>query len=79
MRSQIVTILTIMFSFLSTAAVFGQRAGGPAPPEPALRPPGGPVPPELPIDDNLIILLFAGIVIGVWYFYKKRKTTNIPH
>lgn len=76
MRSQIVTILTIMFSFLSTVAVFGQRSGGPAPPEPstANRPP---IPPELPIDDNLTFLLLAGLVIGVWYFYKNRKTTNI--
>jgi hypothetical protein len=72
MRSQIVNILTLLFSFLSTVSVFGQRVGDSAPPQP--RP--GPTPPELPIDDNLIILLMLGICLGVYYFYKKR-TTNI--
>jgi hypothetical protein len=44
---------------------------------PSLPAPGAkrpPPPPGLPIDDNIVILLMAGILLGMYIVYKCKKT-----
>lgn len=53
--------------------------GGPSPPPPPA--PGGERIPSLPglvvpIDENIVILLVAGLLAGVVYFYKNRVTSK---
>ena len=35
--------------------------------------PGPPGPPGVPIDNGLILLLFAALTLGAYYSYKKSK------
>ena len=71
MRSQIVTILSLLLSFLSTTSMLAQGSG-PDLPEPGRRPP----PPELPLDQNILILIIAGVLLGIYFIYKRKGITN---
>ena len=57
---------------------FIEELNSKAPPMPGL--PGGPGPPGLPIDNGLILLFFAALVLGTYMYCKQntkqRKTTN---
>jgi len=55
-----------------TAIVFQDKGGPPAPD--SKMGPGGPQPGETtPIDDQIIFLIIAGILIGAFYAYKRYK------
>ena len=74
MRSQIVIITTFVVTLFNGVQLFAQ-SNGPAngPPTPnSDRMPGPPVDASMPIDDNIIILLIAGIALGVYYVYTLR-------
>ena len=75
MRSQIVKKIATTTLFLLTATiVLGQSGGGSlGPPAPAQN--RGP---ELPIDDNLIILLVVGLLYGAYIAYKIYRVKNTP-
>ena len=66
MRPQIVKIITPILLFLAV----GASAQSKEPPPPQRTPPI-----EFPIDNGLIFLVFAGIIIGTWYLLKKRQRT----
>ncbi len=63
--------MALLFTGLS---VYGQEIidGGGTPPPPP--PPAGPPLPGLvvPIDENIIVLVLSGFVIGVYYYIKNR-------
>lgn len=73
MRPQIVKrIILIVFCFFAKAMVLAQTGGsGEGPPNP-----GGQRGPELPIDENLIILLVVGILYGSYIAYKRQRLKN---
>ncbi|MGK0386360.1 MAG: hypothetical protein ACI849_000970 [Patiriisocius sp.] len=73
MRPQIVKILTLVCSFILVTPMLGQ--GSPASQGPP-APTQGPTLPELPIDDNIIILMLVAIAYGVFVAYRKNETTN---
>ena len=73
MRPQIVKILTIALFLLNSAGMLSQqRGGGKGPPHPQRTP----TPPELPIDDNILILLVLGLVYGAYIAYKRYRIKN---
>ncbi len=51
-------------------SVFAQKA--PPPPDSKVPLPGL----VLPIDDNLIVLILAGILAGLFYYYKAARRTR---
>lgn len=77
MRSQIILILTIVLSLYTNVVSFGQSISesiGPPPPNE-----GGTINgPQLPIDDSFIVLLIAGLLLGVYFLIKKHHSKNIP-
>ena len=80
MRSQIVLIITLANTLFNGVQLFAQsNSGSKGPPAPNLSKSSGPPgPPEamIPIDDNILILLIAGLILGVYYFYRVRATTK---
>lgn len=70
MRSQIVLITALMVSLFNGVHSIAQSKQPPVPnPD---RTPGPPIDASMPIDDNLIVLLIAGLLLGVYYVYKKN-------
>jgi hypothetical protein len=65
MRPQIVKIFVLGLSLLLPNMALAQ-----SPP-----PPTGPPPPGFPIDANIAILLFLGLVYGVYVAYKRARTS----
>jgi hypothetical protein len=79
MRSQIVLIFTLANTLFNGVQLFAQsNSGSKGPPVPdSNRTPGGPpVDGMIPIDDNILILLLAGLILGVYYFYRVRATAK---
>ena len=81
MRSQIVLIISLAITLFNGVQLFAQsNSGSKGPPAPNLSkssgPPGPPVDGMIPIDDNILILLLAGLILGVYYFYRVRATTK---
>ena len=75
MRPQIVKIITLVCLFVTATPMLGQTPGvSQGPPAPTQ----GPTLPELPIDDNIIILIIIAIVYGVFVAYRKKETTSTP-
>jgi hypothetical protein len=73
MRPQIVKILTIVCFFILVTPMLGQGlTASQGPPTPTQ----GPTLPELPIDDNVIILILVAIAYGVFVAYRNTTTTN---
>lgn len=73
-------VLTLILLVVGVST-FAQEVvtGGPTPPPPPA--PGGERIPSLPglvvpIDENIVILLVAGLLAGVVYFYKNRVTSK---
>jgi len=62
MASLIYNVLTLVIQTTSA---------GQGPPPPSQN-----RPPQLPIDDNLWILLVGGIILGAYIIYKRSRTTN---
>ncbi len=76
MRPQIVFILSTALSLCSTVLSFGQSMSetkGPPPPKG-----GGTRGPQLPIDDNIYILLLLGLLLGIYYIVKKYRSSDSP-
>jgi len=71
MRPQIVKILTLVLVLVNSTVMLAQQAG-PPPPE------NGERGPQLPIDDNVFLLLGIGLLYGAYIAYKKYKATNTP-
>jgi len=76
MRSQIVKKIVAVVLYLYTSTVmFGQSGGGsegPPPPDGRDSPEGV----NLPLDDNIEILLLIGLLYGCYLVYKKYRTKN---
>jgi len=74
MRSKIVILSLLTTSFFSGVQLYAQENGGNNPPAPSFGP-TPPPPPDgmIPIDDNLYLLVLAGITLGVYYIYRNRK------
>ena len=71
MRPQIVKIFPYVLCFIASTNVFGaslQTINEPPPPT-SQRTPG----PELPIDENIYILVALAIILGVYVAYKRHK------
>lgn len=72
MRPQIVKrIILIVFCFFANAIVLAQTGGSAGPPNP-----GQTRGPELPIDENMLLLLVAGILYGSYIAYKRQRIKN---
>ena len=78
MRSKIVLFISLTFTLFNGVQLFAQSSGSkngpPAPNTNRMPGGGGPIPVDapLPIDDNIMILLIAGIALGVYYVYTSR-------
>jgi len=59
-------ILTVFLVLFGAVCTFAQ------PPCPSCPPP----PPELPIGDNLLILMLAAILLGIYILYKHKLKTK---
>ena len=73
MRPQIVKILTLILLVFNSISMLGQtsnKSSGPPPPDHTLTP-------GFPIDNNIFILLVAGLLFGIYVAYKKYQA-NIP-
>ena len=57
--------------FLFSAVVYAED-----PPIPCEDPDCPPPPPPLPIDENLMLLLIAGVLFGVYVIYKYKFKTK---
>ena len=73
MRPQIVTILTFALSFLNGAIMLGQSTSADSgPPPPPQR-----TPPEMFIDSNILLLVLAGLIYGVYVILRRKKAKSI--
>ena len=73
MRPQIVTILTFALTLVNSAIMLGQSTSADSgPPPPPQR-----TPPELFIDSNILVLLFAGLAYGGYVIFRKIKAKDI--
>ena len=73
MRPQIVKILTLVLFLINSISMLGQSpSGSSGPPHPSNNNRG----PNLPIDDNIIVLLAIGLLFGMYVLYKKSQTNN---
>jgi len=52
--------------------MLAQKAGPPTPSQ--RRPPQD----ELPIDDNVLVLIMLGLLYGIYASYKKHQSKNTP-
>lgn len=66
MRSQIVLFLALAVSLFNGVQSIAQSKGPPAPNPNRMTPP---IDASMPIDDNVVILLVAGLVLGIYYVY----------
>jgi hypothetical protein len=74
MRPRIVFILTIALSLYNSAFGFAQSvkdSKGPPPPNDTRTV-------QLPIDDNITILLIIGTLLGIYFLIKKYRSNDIP-
>ncbi len=83
MRPQIVKTLASVLCFFACTIMLGQTAGGssgPPAPSSSLGPCPGPAPCELglPLDTNILILLFVGLAYGGYIAFIRLRAKNIP-
>lgn len=62
-------MVTFIYSFIMLAIQSASAGQGPPPPSQNLAP-------GLPIDDNLWILLVAGVLFGAYILFKRNRSTN---
>ena len=63
---------SLFYNVIGLAVQSGSKS--PAPPQPR---PGYVVnAPQLPIDDNIWVLIAMGVLLGIFVAYKKYQTTN---
>ena len=67
MLTKIIKILILVLVITNSTVMLAQERTGPPPPANQTR--GG----ELPIDNNVIILIVLGILYGVYITYKKHQ------
>ncbi len=74
MRSKIVLFISLILTLFNGVQLFAQSSGSNnGPPVPNTnRTPGPPIDASLPIDDNIVFLLIAGVALGVYYVYTSR-------
>lgn len=70
MRSQIVLFLTLAVSLFNGVQSFAQSSG--PPPPNSDRTPTPPIELSMPIDENIVVLLVAGLLLGVYYLYNLK-------
>lgn len=72
MRPQIHKILTwVLFLGTSTSMLAQRSTAGSGPPSPTSQ--RGP---ELPLDESIIILICAGLILGCYVSFKNRQAKN---
>ncbi len=71
MRPQIVKILTLVLLLGNSISMLAQKAEPPAPS--GQRGPG-----QLPIDNNIVILISFGLIYGAFIAYKRYQIKNNP-
>ncbi|MAO08381.1 MAG: hypothetical protein CL596_06690 [Alteromonas sp.] len=70
MRPQIVTKITALLFFLSSSLMLGQSpSASSSPPPPPQR-----TPIELPIDSSIYLLVIVGVIFGLYYILKLKKS-----
>ena len=73
MRPQIVKIFAYVLCALTSTTLFGASLQTlNEPPEPTQNR----TPPELPIDENIFILVAVAIILGVYVAYRRHKATQ---
>ena len=73
MRPQIVKILTFGLFIINSTYMLGQSPSGSSSPPPPSNNRG----PNLPIDDNILILILLGLAFGVYVIYKKSRINTL--
>ncbi len=73
MRPQIVKILILVLFLVNSMTMLGQSLSGSSGPPPPSNNRG----PQLPIDDNIYILIAIGLIFGIYIIYKKSRI-NTP-
>ncbi|MAZ71691.1 MAG: hypothetical protein CMC70_00955 [Flavobacteriaceae bacterium] len=74
MRPQIVKIFTYVLCALASTTVFGtplQVVNEPPPPNPQRT-----IGPELPIDENIYMLVAVALIFGIIVAYRRHKATQ---
>lgn len=61
----------VLFIYNVILLVVQTASGSQGPP-----PPDQNRPPELPIDDNIWMLLIAGVFFGIYIIYRRKRVTN---
>ena len=75
MRPQIVKILTwVLFLGTSTSMLAQRSNAGSSPPSPTSE--RGP---ELPLDESIIVLICAGLILGCYVAFKNMKAKSKLH
>ena len=73
MRPQIVKILTLLLCFVTNTTMLAQHTNaGSGPPAPNNQ--RGP---QLPIDDNIIVLIAIALLYGCYVIYSKKRVKKI--
>jgi hypothetical protein len=73
MRPQIVKISLLVLFLVNSISMLGQSPSGSSGP-PA---PNNSLGPQLPIDENILILVALGLILGMYVIYKKSRI-NTP-
>ena len=60
-------IVVLIFGFLCCNLTFA----APQPPQPV-----SPIPPGLPIDGNLLVLIFASVILGLYKIHTYKKASK---
>ena len=60
---------SLIYSFIMLAIQSASAGQGPPPPSQNRGP-------QLPIDDNIWILLFAGVLFGAYILFKRNRSIN---
>lgn len=66
-------LLSTLAILASGLEAIGQDRGGPPPPNRTIDPPVGLV---VPIDESLVYLLLAGVILGIYYYLHSKKSQS---
>ena len=65
-------MILFIYSFIILGIQAPSGSGGPPQPRPGYVPNGG----QLPIDENIWVLIVVGILFGIYVIYKRNHSTN---